>query len=134
VVTPVVSYVTSGVWSDGAYLDPTWDEEALAAARSYVDGVGARVAERVPLVSGEAVIGTPVADTIVARATALGCDLVLMSSHALTGVGRALLGSVADAVVRKADCPVLVILATDRAATEDVNSPLEVAAAAPATI
>jgi len=134
VVTPVVSYVTSGVWSDGAYLDPTWDEEALAAAKSYVDGIGARVAEGVPLVNGEAVIGTPIADTIVDRATALGCDLVLMSSHGLTGVGRALLGSIADAVVRKADCPVLIILASDRAADEGANSEMELATAAPATI
>jgi nucleotide-binding universal stress UspA family protein len=60
--------------------------------------------------------------------------VVLMSSHGLTGVGRALLGSVADAVVRKADCPVLIILASDRAAVEGANSEMELATAAPATI
>jgi nucleotide-binding universal stress UspA family protein len=36
-------------------------------------------------------------------------DLVVMASRGRTGVGHALLGSVAEKVVRFADCPVLVI-------------------------
>lgn len=37
-----------------------------------------------------------------------GCDLIVMGSHGRTGVGRVLLGSVTDKVVRTAGCPVLV--------------------------
>jgi nucleotide-binding universal stress UspA family protein len=37
-----------------------------------------------------------------------GCDLIVMGSHGRTGLGRALLGSIADRVVRLAKCPVLV--------------------------
>jgi nucleotide-binding universal stress UspA family protein len=35
------------------------------------------------------------------------CDLIVMGSHGRTGLGRLLMGSVAEQVVRKAVCPVL---------------------------
>jgi nucleotide-binding universal stress UspA family protein len=69
-------------------------------------------------VSGDVVVGSSVADAIVERASEQACDLIVMSSHALTGIARAVLGSVADAVVREADCPVLVIHAADQVAAE----------------
>jgi nucleotide-binding universal stress UspA family protein len=37
------------------------------------------------------------------------CDLIVMGTHGRTGLGRVLLGSVAEAVVRQASCPVLTI-------------------------
>jgi nucleotide-binding universal stress UspA family protein len=37
------------------------------------------------------------------------CDLIVMGSHGRTGLGRLLLGSVAEQVVRKAPCPVLTV-------------------------
>lgn len=113
VVIPIANYVYAGAaWNGGSYYDPAWDEEALAAARTYVDGIRARLTERGSSVSGEAVMGAAVADTIVEHATDQACDLIVMSSHALTGVARAVLGSVADAVARSADCPVMVIRAS----------------------
>jgi nucleotide-binding universal stress UspA family protein len=39
----------------------------------------------------------------------LGVDLLVMSSHGRTGIGRVLVGSVAEAVVRDADVPVVVV-------------------------
>lgn len=36
------------------------------------------------------------------------CDLIVMGSHGRTGLGRVLLGSVADKVVRNAKCPVFI--------------------------
>jgi nucleotide-binding universal stress UspA family protein len=50
-----------------------------------------------------------VAEAIVQAADTGNADLIVMSTRALTGPGRALLGSTADAVVRAADCPVLLI-------------------------
>lgn len=63
-----------------------------------------------------------VGEAIVRRASEQSVDLIVMSSHALTGVARALLGSVADEVVRKADCPVLVIHDSGRAAQPQATS------------
>jgi universal stress protein A len=37
------------------------------------------------------------------------CDLIVMGTHGRTGLGRMLLGSVAEKVVRKAACPVLTV-------------------------
>jgi nucleotide-binding universal stress UspA family protein len=39
------------------------------------------------------------------------CDLVVMGTHGRTGLGRLLMGSVAEQVVRKAQCPVLTVKA-----------------------
>ena len=52
-------------------------------------------------------IGAPYAE-IVRRAEAWNADLIVVGSHGKTGVSRALLGSVAEHVVRVAHCPVLV--------------------------
>jgi nucleotide-binding universal stress UspA family protein len=46
-------------------------------------------------------------DAIVDVAARLGCDLIVMSSHGLSGIRRTVLGSVADHVVRHARAPVL---------------------------
>jgi nucleotide-binding universal stress UspA family protein len=37
------------------------------------------------------------------------CDLVVMGTHGRTGLGRLLMGSVAEQIVRKAACPVLTV-------------------------
>jgi nucleotide-binding universal stress UspA family protein len=37
------------------------------------------------------------------------CDLIVMGTHGRTGMGRLLMGSVAEQVVRKASCPVLTV-------------------------
>jgi quercetin dioxygenase-like cupin family protein len=42
-------------------------------------------------------------------ARALRCDLIVMGTHGRTGLGRFLTGSVAEEVLRKAACPVLVV-------------------------
>ncbi len=41
--------------------------------------------------------------------TANEIDLVVMGSHGRTGVSRLLLGSIAEAIVRRALCPVLIV-------------------------
>jgi nucleotide-binding universal stress UspA family protein len=92
-----------------AYFDPDWDEEALSAARTYVESLAKRVRESGIGVDGQAQMAPDVARTIVEVAHSSVADLIVMSTQALTGPARALLGSVADAVVRTADCPVLLV-------------------------
>ncbi|MEO8701877.1 MAG: universal stress protein [Kofleriaceae bacterium] len=48
-------------------------------------------------------------DQINTTATELGVDLIIMGTHGRRGISRALLGSVAETVVRSAPCPVLTV-------------------------
>lgn len=51
------------------------------------------------------------AEQIVRCARERGCDLIVLGSHGRHGLGRVLLGSVAERVLRTAPCPVLVVKA-----------------------
>jgi nucleotide-binding universal stress UspA family protein len=55
-------------------------------------------------------VGSP-APEITELAGLLGADLVAVGTHGRTGLGRLLMGSVAEAVVEKTSCPVLVVRA-----------------------
>jgi nucleotide-binding universal stress UspA family protein len=53
--------------------------------------------------------GMPVARMILEVAREEEADLIVMGTHGHTGLGRVLLGSVADRVVRLAPCPVVTV-------------------------
>ena len=53
--------------------------------------------------------GRPVPRLILEAAQTLGADLIVMSTHGRSGLGRALLGSVAEAVTHRAPVPVLLV-------------------------
>jgi nucleotide-binding universal stress UspA family protein len=55
------------------------------------------------LISGDAATG------ILRFAETVPCDLIVMGTHGRTGLGRLVMGSVADQVVRKAPCAVLTV-------------------------
>jgi nucleotide-binding universal stress UspA family protein len=61
-----------------------------------------------PRVTTEKVIGEPAAE-IVAAASEQGYDLLVLGTHGRSGLEHALMGSVAERVVRKARCPVLTV-------------------------
>ena len=113
VVVPLVDYTLTSGPSEGFYFDPAWDDEARESAQRYVSGMVDRLRHAgVPaeglIVTGE--IRQPsnsVAEAIMRSADEVAADLIVMSTHALTGPARALLGSVADTVVRNAHCPIL---------------------------
>jgi nucleotide-binding universal stress UspA family protein len=58
----------------------------------------------------------PPADQILSRAATTGAELIVMGSHGRSGFKKVLLGSVAERVVQRARCPVLVVPPHDRAA------------------
>ncbi len=49
------------------------------------------------------------ADEILAFVADVGADLIVMSTHGRSGIGRWVFGSVADRVLRRATCPVLLV-------------------------
>jgi nucleotide-binding universal stress UspA family protein len=82
---------------------------AVRAAEEYVAEVRGRVTQ-----AGIAQVDTsvwygPPAEAIVEAARFRGADLIVMSSHGRTGLGRLVLGSVAETVLRATRVPILLI-------------------------
>jgi nucleotide-binding universal stress UspA family protein len=76
--------------------------------KQAVEGILARLADRPGQVEVRVESGEP-GDAILRAAREGGADLVVMGTHGRTGLSRLLLGSVAEAVLRRASCPVLTI-------------------------
>jgi len=60
-------------------------------------------------ISCHVVEGARVAEAIDLEAVVLGADLIVMGTHGRTGLAHLLLGSVAEATLRRAPCPVLTV-------------------------
>jgi nucleotide-binding universal stress UspA family protein len=74
---------------------------------------------RVGAVVAHVAIGAP-AYEIVDLASRLDADLIVVGTHGRHGIGRALLGSVAEVVVRRAGCPVIVTRPKSHATREKI--------------
>lgn len=66
--------------------------------------------------------GQPV-DAITSYAVRNACDLIVMGSHGRSGLSRALLGSVAEGVLRHANIPVMIIRWSGRVAAAQDSKP-----------
>ncbi|WP_254512202.1 universal stress protein [Anatilimnocola floriformis] len=60
------------------------------------------------------VTGDP-ATSVVQAAEEENADFIVVGSHGRTGLGRLLMGSVAESIVRKAQCPVVTVKAPHKA-------------------
>jgi nucleotide-binding universal stress UspA family protein len=91
--------------------DPGFDREQRDDLRTYLDIVRHRVAGAAADVPGvdTVVLEGPVAPAIAEHAAEVDADLVVLASHGRGGVSRLWLGSVADALVRRLDAPLLVV-------------------------
>jgi nucleotide-binding universal stress UspA family protein len=99
VVTPPVVIYGEGVVPPEPETFRLEAEEKLNQLEAPAAGVGL---ER-RLTEGE-----PVAE-ILRQAREIGADLIVLGTHGRTGLGRLLMGSVAEQVVRQAPCPVLTV-------------------------
>jgi len=94
-------------------MDPTPILEAeQSAASEYLTALEGRLRQKGLNVSTEHPEGNA-SDVIVERAQALGVSLILMTTHGRSGLGRLGFGSTADAVLRHAACPVLLVRVHD---------------------
>lgn len=91
---------------------PLEEDLAAAAKEDFVPLVDECKSEGVD-VSADVAIGIP-AEVILEQTTELDVSLVIMGSHGKTGLSRLLMGSVAEAVVRKAPVPVLIVKAKEK--------------------
>ncbi len=88
-------------------------EEQKQAGKAQLQKLQARFAKKNVRLKTLLQTGTPY-QAIVEAAKTLKADLVVMGTHGRTGIVHALMGSVAERVVRTAPCPVLTIRTPDK--------------------
>lgn len=98
----------------GAPSTPS-DDVFYEADQQYVDAVAAELVSGATLSVTSAALRGRAATMICERAGDVGADLIVMTSHGRSGLSRAWLGSVTDAVVREASIPVLVLHSSEKA-------------------
>lgn len=99
-----------GNWTDGSPIGARY-RDLLEDSRRILDKFLAdNFADCIDLVEVRAVaeLGVPERN-ITAVAEREGADLIVMSTHGRTGLDHMILGSVAEKVVARASCPVLVV-------------------------
>jgi nucleotide-binding universal stress UspA family protein len=89
----------------GVALDDDLQIEADKMAEEGAELAGSAGFDATPLTEN----GAPIWQTIVSCAGRLGAGIVVLGSHGRTGIGLVLIGSVAEAVSRHAEQPVLIV-------------------------
>lgn len=109
VVTPIAPPAIEGMTHFTVY-----DVEArMNEAREYLAPVAADLRRQGVRVTSDVRHGEPVAE-IVTVARDSQADIIAMTTHGRSGFSRFLLGSVAEAVLRQAEVPVLMMRLTER--------------------
>jgi nucleotide-binding universal stress UspA family protein len=118
-----VLHVVDGA-SGSAYTVSHGPRDRTASAvhwEDYLDGLLEQERVAGPRTTGY-IRGGAVAPTIVNFALERQSELIVMGTHGASGVRRVLLGSVAEALVRRSPCPVLVIKPFGRRITKSAGS------------
>ncbi len=104
----VIGVPALGVPELGVAVTATVIDQLIAENQTALDALADSHRGRAKI--GEVVLKTGDArDIIDSTAASLGIDLIVMGTHGRRGIKRALLGSVAETVVRSAPCPVLTV-------------------------
>ena len=110
----------------GDWLDTLREQGAtmLAAAKAKAEAAGVQV--ETVLLDG---FNTRVADLVAREATTWHADLIVVGTHGRRGIGRLVLGSAAEHILRIAPVPVLLVRAPEKvepAATDDAPASIRV--------
>jgi nucleotide-binding universal stress UspA family protein len=88
------------------------EKPRIAAARASAYNLVGKALKRAQRAgvnaAGYVVVGRP-AERIVARASSIGADSIVMGSHGQSGFKRLFMGSVAETILRSAPCPVVIV-------------------------
>ncbi len=104
--------VVSGRFIEGEFqVTPQEMRKGKASGIAYLDDVGKTLKERGIRISAAVVSGSP-AEQIMRWAEERAIDLIAMSTHGRSGIGRWVFGSVTDKVIHTGDTPVLIVRAS----------------------
>jgi nucleotide-binding universal stress UspA family protein len=103
-VAPVVAYAPGSSVLPSAALTPDDRESLLAAMKRFAESeAGTNISIEFDLAEGST------AREILAKAESMPADLLVIGTHGRSGFEHLILGSVAEKVLRKAECPVLTV-------------------------
>ncbi len=100
--------ILSGQFHDGSCHVQQYQEQLLADEKIRMAKLVEDNRERCQGCTGKVVVGDPV-DEIVEFAKAQDADLIIMNTHGSKGLEKIMLGSVAEHVLKRAHCPVLIM-------------------------
>jgi nucleotide-binding universal stress UspA family protein len=104
----VIGIPAIGVPELGVAITATLIDQMIADNEKAIQDLAARKCNAARM--GQVLLKTGDArDLINQTALEVGADLIIMGTHGRRGVKRALLGSIAETVVRSAPCPVLTV-------------------------
>jgi nucleotide-binding universal stress UspA family protein len=90
--------------------------EAIRAAETYLAGVAAHVKQLGVSNVDTSVWYGPAVESIVDAARYRSADVIVMSTHGRSGLGRLVMGSVAESVLRSTTTPILLVRTPQAAA------------------
>ncbi|HVX38229.1 MAG TPA: universal stress protein [Gemmatimonadaceae bacterium] len=89
--------------------DTPWSSARRSMQDSYITDKAQQLSDACGLAVAHTLVAGDVAEEVCRRARESEADLIVMTTHGRTGLSRAWLGSVAEAVVRRATTPVLLL-------------------------
>ncbi len=107
VLEPIYYPAPADLYGAGYDMSPVY-REIERAGRTHLARIVAAFQKKHLPVRALLQVGTAY-DVIVETAKKLKADVIIMSTHGRTGLSHALMGSVAEKVVRSAACPVLTV-------------------------
>ena len=120
-VTIMTIHAAKGLEFDNVFL-PGWEEGVFPSQRSLDEG-GLAALEEERRLAYVAITRARKRCTILHAANRRKCDAIVMGTHGRTGLARALVGSVAEKVLRHARCPVVTVKDPLPAAVAEAAAP-----------
>jgi nucleotide-binding universal stress UspA family protein len=105
----VITFPSYAAYAEGyMFTDPAVTESVLAETRHHLEGLAAQIRTETRPVNVCTTYGSPYFGiTNIARRQGVG--LIVMATHGRGGMTRALLGSVATAILRQTDIPIVLV-------------------------
>lgn len=107
----VVTVIGPGLSTTGMSLSRAQEalSEHMEEAKTFLDKVKSKASKKNVKINVEIINDSSAASGILRFAEENKIDLIIIGSHGRSGLTKALLGSVTSGVIKKADCPIMIV-------------------------
>ncbi|HEY7877019.1 MAG TPA: universal stress protein [Gemmatimonadaceae bacterium] len=104
-------------------LDPGLDDELRKGGERYLEAVARRLRQNTGVEARHTLLDGPISATLAEHIKTQRADLVVMTTHGRSGLSRMWLGSTAVDMVRRLECPVLLVRPDESAKATTAHEP-----------